>query len=83
MSTKMSMRFWWDQIEVTMELEDNLIKRRNFVTIEDLDSQKNLDESWNERSINEIVEREFLYNELIISFKLKSQQLAIHSFVNQ
>ncbi len=66
-----------------MELEDNLIKRRNFVTIEDLDSQKNLDESWNERSINEIVEREFLYNELIISFKLKSQQLAIHSFVNQ
>jgi hypothetical protein len=28
MSTKMSMQFWWDQIEVTTKLEDNLIKRR-------------------------------------------------------
>jgi hypothetical protein len=28
MSTKMSMRFWWDQIEVTTELEDSLIRRK-------------------------------------------------------
>jgi hypothetical protein len=32
-----------------MKLEDSLIKRKNLVTIEDLDSQKNLDESWNEK----------------------------------
>jgi hypothetical protein len=30
-----------------MKLEDNLIRRINLVTIEDLDSQRNLDESWN------------------------------------
>jgi hypothetical protein len=35
------------------------------VTNEDLDSQKNLDESWDERSVDEIVERIFLYNERI------------------
>jgi hypothetical protein len=29
MSTKMSMRFWWNQIEVTTMLEDDLIKRKN------------------------------------------------------
>ncbi len=28
MSTKMSMRFWWNQIEVTTELEDSLIRRK-------------------------------------------------------
>jgi hypothetical protein len=83
MSTKMSMRFWWNQIKVTMKLEDSLIKRRNLVTIEDLDSQKNLDESWDEESVNEIVKRKFLYNELIVSSRLESQQLAIHSFVSQ
>jgi hypothetical protein len=83
MSTKMSMRFWWDQIEVTMKLEDSLIRRKNLVTIEDLDSQKNLDESWDEESVNEIVEREFLYNELVFSSRLDRQQLAIHSFVSQ
>jgi hypothetical protein len=32
-------------------------EEKNLVTIEDLDSQKNLDESWDERSIDEIVER--------------------------
>jgi hypothetical protein len=53
------------------------------VTNEDLDSQKNLDKSWDEKSVDEIVEREFLYNELIFSFKLNRQQLAIHSFVSQ
>jgi hypothetical protein len=53
------------------------------VTNEDLDSQKNLDESWDEKSVNEIVKREFLYNELIFSSKLNRQQLAIHSFVSQ
>jgi hypothetical protein len=51
--------------------------------IEDLDSQKNLDESWDEKSVNEIVEREFLYNEMNFSFRLKRQQLTIHSFVSQ
>ncbi len=29
MSTKMNMRFWWNQIEVTTELEDDLIRRKN------------------------------------------------------
>jgi hypothetical protein len=28
-STKMSMPFWWDQIAVTTELEDDLIRRKN------------------------------------------------------
>jgi hypothetical protein len=28
MSTKMSMRFWWNQIEVTTELENSLIRRK-------------------------------------------------------
>jgi hypothetical protein len=54
-----------------------------FVTNEHLDSQRDLDESWNERSVNEIVEEEILYNELIFSSKLDRQQLAIHSFINQ
>jgi hypothetical protein len=58
-------------------------EEKSLVTIEDLDSQKNLDESWNEKSINEIVEEEFLYNERDFSSKLKRQQLAIHSFVSQ
>jgi hypothetical protein len=58
-------------------------KEKSLVTIEDLDSQRDLDESWNEKSVNEIVEREFLYNEKNFSFKLERQQLAIHSFVSQ
>jgi hypothetical protein len=57
MSSKMSMRFWWDQIEVTSMLENDLIKRKILVTIEDLDSQMNLDESWDERSVDEIIKR--------------------------
>jgi hypothetical protein len=32
-------------------------EEKSLVTIEDLDSQKDLDESWDEESINEIVER--------------------------
>jgi hypothetical protein len=58
-SSKMSMRFWWNQIEVTTKLEDILIRRKSFVTIEDLDSQRNLDESWDEESVNEIIKRNF------------------------
>ncbi len=53
------------------------------MTIEDLDSQKNLDESWDEKSVDEIVEEEFLYNEKDFSSRLERQQLAIHSFVSQ
>jgi hypothetical protein len=68
----------WQQNSKTSWSEEN-----NLETIEDLDSQKDLDKSWDERSINEIVEREFLYNEVNFSSKLKRQQLAIHSFVNQ
>jgi hypothetical protein len=55
----------------------------NLVTIEDFDSQRNFDESWDEKSINEIVKKEFLYNEMNFSFKLNRQQLTIHSFVSQ
>jgi hypothetical protein len=51
-----------------------------FVTNEDLDSQKNLDESWNERLVNEIVKEKFLYNELNFLCRLDKQQLAIHFF---
>jgi hypothetical protein len=80
MSSTMNMRSWWNQIEMKTKLEDNLIRRKNLVTIEDFDSQKNLDKSWDEKSINEIVEREFLYHELIFSFRLNRQQLTIHSF---
>jgi hypothetical protein len=29
-SSKMSMRFWWDQIEVTTKLEDILIRKKEF-----------------------------------------------------
>ncbi len=68
---------------MTMKLEDNLIRRKNLVTIEDLDSQRDFDESWNEKSINEIVKKEFLYNELIFSSRLDRQQLTIYSFVSQ
>jgi hypothetical protein len=59
------------------------LKEKSLVTIENLDSQKNLDESWDEKSVNEIVEREFLYNEINFSSRLERQQLAIHSFVSQ
>ncbi len=58
-------------------------KEKSLVTIEDLDSQRDLDESWNEKSVNEIVKEEFLYNEVNFSSKLKRQQLAIYFFVNQ
>jgi hypothetical protein len=83
MSTKMSIRFWWDQIEVTKSSKTSWSKEKSLVTIEDLDSQKNLDESWDEESVNEIVKREFLYIELDFSSRLDRQQLAIHSFVSQ
>jgi hypothetical protein len=53
------------------------------VTTEDLDPQKNLDESWDERSVDEIVGGEFLYNEVNFSSRLDRQQLAIHFFVSQ
>jgi hypothetical protein len=68
----------WQQSSKTAWSEEN-----NLVTIEDLDSQKNLDKSWDEESVDEIVRKEFLYNEVNFSFKLKKQQLAIHSFVSQ
>ncbi len=58
-------------------------EEKSFVTTEDLDSQRDLDESWDERSVNEIVEREFLYNEMNFLSRLNRQQLAIHSFVSQ
>jgi hypothetical protein len=58
-------------------------EEKSFVTIEDLDSQKDLDESWDERSVDEIVEEEFLYNEVDFSSRLDRQQLAIHSFASQ
>jgi hypothetical protein len=45
--------------------------------------QRNLDESLNEKSINEIVKEEFLYNEMNFSSRLNRQQLTIHSFVDQ
>jgi hypothetical protein len=35
-------------------------EEKNLMTIEDLDSQKNLNELWDEKSINEIVKEEFL-----------------------
>jgi hypothetical protein len=83
MSSKMSTRFWWDQIEVTTKLEDDLVERKNLVRNEDPDSQKNLDESWDEKSVDKIVKGEFLYNKLDFPSRLDRQQLAIHSFVSQ
>jgi hypothetical protein len=68
----------WQQSSKTAWSEEN-----NLVTTEDLDPQKNLDESWDERSVNKIVEREFLYNEVNFSPRLERQHLAIHSFINQ
>jgi hypothetical protein len=53
------------------------------VTNKDLDPQKNLDELWDRESVNESLEEEFLYNELIFLSRLDRQQLAIHSFVSQ
>jgi hypothetical protein len=58
-------------------------EENNLVTIEDLDPQKDLDESWDERSVNEIVGGEFLFNEVDFLSRLERQQLAIHSFVSQ
>jgi hypothetical protein len=68
----------WQQSSKTAWSEEN-----NPVTTEDLDPQKNLDESWDEESVDEIVERKFLYNEMNFSSRLDRQQLAIHSFVSQ
>jgi hypothetical protein len=72
------MRSKWKRSSKTAWSEE-----KNLVTIEDLDSQRDLDESWDEESVDEIVEREFLYNELIFSSRLDRQQLAIHSFASQ
>jgi hypothetical protein len=58
-------------------------EEKSLVTTEDLDSQRDLDESWDERSVDEIVEGEFLYNEMDFSSRLDRQQLAIHSFASQ
>jgi hypothetical protein len=68
----------WQRSSKTFWLEE-----KSFVTIKDLDSQKNLDESWDEKSVDEIVEKEFLYNEMNFSSRLDRQQLEIHSFVSQ
>jgi hypothetical protein len=68
----------WQQSSKTAWSEEN-----NFVTIEDLDSQSNLDESWDEKSVDEIVKEEFFHIELDFSPRLERQQLAIHSFVSQ
>jgi hypothetical protein len=52
-------------------------EEKSLVTTEDLD------ESWDEKSVDEIVEEEFLYNEMDFSSRLDRQQLAIHSFISQ
>ncbi len=64
-------------------LKTSWSEEKSLVTIEDLDSQKDLDESWDERSVNEIVGEEFLYNEVDFPSRLDRQQLAIHSFASQ
>jgi hypothetical protein len=58
-------------------------KKNNLVTIEDLDFQKDLGESWDEGSVDEIFRREFLYIGLDFSSRLDRQQLAIPSFASQ
>jgi hypothetical protein len=68
----------WQQSSKMIWSEEKIL-----VTNEDRDPQKNLDESWDERSVDEIVKREILYNELIFPFRLDRQQLAIHSFVSK
>jgi hypothetical protein len=68
----------WQQSSKTAWSEEN-----NLMTTEDLDSQKNLDESRDEKSVDEIVEREFLYNGVNFPPRLERQQLAIHSFASQ
>ncbi len=70
MSTKMNMRSWWDQIAVTTKLEDDLIRRKNLR--DERRSRFSKESRWimKWRLINEIVKKEFLYNELILSFKL-------------
>ncbi len=65
------------------EIRRKLDQKNYLVTIEDLDSQKNLDKSWNEKWINEFAKEKFLYNKRNFSSKLNRQQLAIHSFVSQ
>ncbi len=68
----------WQQSSKTSWSEE-----KSLVTTEDLDSQRDLDESWDEESVDEIVEKEFLYNEMNFSSRLERQQLAIHFFVSQ
>jgi hypothetical protein len=68
----------WQQSSKTAWSEEN-----NSVTTEDLGSQRDLGESWDEESVDEIVEREFLYNEMNFPSRLDRQQLAIHSFISQ
>ncbi len=48
MNSKMNMRFWWNQIEVTTKTKMIWSEEKIFVTNEDLDSQMNLDESEDE-----------------------------------
>jgi hypothetical protein len=64
-------RWVWDLDEIRSKWQQSSktswSKEKSLVTIEDLDSQKNLNKSWNEKSVDEIVEREFLYNEMIFS----------------
>jgi hypothetical protein len=52
----------WQQSSKTTWSEEN-----NLVTTEDLDPQKDLGGSWDEGSVDEIVGREFLYNEVVFS----------------
>jgi hypothetical protein len=52
----------WQQSSKTAWSEEN-----NLVTTEDLDSQEDLGESWDERSVDEIVGGEFLYNGVVFS----------------
>jgi hypothetical protein len=53
------------------------------VANEDLGPQGDLDGSWDEESVDEIVGGEFLYNGVDFPPRLDRQQLAIHSFASQ
>ncbi len=59
MNSKMNMRSWWNQIEMTTKNKNDLIKRKIFVTNKDLDFQINLDESKDEKSINKWINKIF------------------------
>jgi hypothetical protein len=54
---RLQTRCWRNQIKVTTKFEDSLIRRKNLVTIEDLDSQRDLDESWDEIPVDEIIRK--------------------------